>query len=155
MAVTAAADPRNEKTCINRVRQGRSELVDGNPQVCIELLCVALKHLFRQPPKDEKRCRGYQNGTQEQDAAVYFFWLIHVFGFGKIRNLTIPSRLLDRNWIPASMRFSECSTLLKQTTRQLPRFLCSVYVFIAFPLGKYWAIDRSADSKGKLQLTVF
>ena len=36
-----------------------------------------------------------------------------------------------------------------------PMFLCSVHVLIALTLGKYGAIDRSADPKGKLQLTVF
>ncbi len=55
---------------------------------------------------------------------------------------------------PPEMRCLECSTLLKQATGQLPRFLDSVYVLITFPLGKYRAIDRSADPKGKLQLTV-
>ena len=34
-------------------------------------------------------------------------------------------------------------------------FLHSVDVLIALTLGKYGAIDRSADPKGKLQLTVF
>ena len=34
------------------------------------------------------------------------------------------------------------------------RFLCSVYILVAFPLGKYWAIDRSGYTKGKLQFTV-
>src|SRR5258708_40370588 len=85
MAVTAATDPRNENTCINRA--GRSVLVDGNSQVRIELLCVSLEHLFRQPPEDEKRCRGDQKGAQEQEAAVYFLWFIHVVGFAKTRNL--------------------------------------------------------------------
>jgi hypothetical protein len=36
-----------------------------------------------------------------------------------------------------------------------PMFLWSVYVLIALALGKYGALDGSADSKGKLQLTVF
>ncbi len=35
------------------------------------------------------------------------------------------------------------------------RFLPGVYVFIALALGEYRAIDRPADPKGKLQLTVF
>ena len=37
----------------------------------------------------------------------------------------------------------------------LPTLLYSVYVLVALTLGKYGAIDRSADPKGKLQLTVF
>jgi hypothetical protein len=36
----------------------------------------------------------------------------------------------------------------------LPRFLYRVYVLIAVALGEYWVIDRPADPKGKLQLTV-
>src|SRR5579864_5150272 len=44
---------------------------------------------------------------------------------------------------------------LKEAAGQLPRCLYSVYVLIAFPFGKYRVIDRSVDSKGKLQLTVF
>jgi hypothetical protein len=36
-----------------------------------------------------------------------------------------------------------------------PRFLDSVYVLIALPLGEQWIIDRTADAKGKLQLAVF
>src|SRR5258706_2756331 len=36
-----------------------------------------------------------------------------------------------------------------------PRFLYGVYVLIAIAFGKYRVIDRTADSKGKLQLTVF
>ena len=36
-----------------------------------------------------------------------------------------------------------------------PVLLWSVYVLIALTLGKYGTIDRSADPKGKLQLTVF
>jgi hypothetical protein len=35
------------------------------------------------------------------------------------------------------------------------RFLGSVHVLIALSLGKYGTIDRSANPKGKLQLTVF
>jgi hypothetical protein len=35
-----------------------------------------------------------------------------------------------------------------------PELSCGVYVLIALALGKYWAIDRSADAKGKLQLTL-
>jgi hypothetical protein len=34
-------------------------------------------------------------------------------------------------------------------------FLYGVYVLIAIVFGKYRVIDRTADSKGKLQLTVF
>ena len=33
--------------------------------------------------------------------------------------------------------------------------LWSVYVLVTLALGKHWAIDRFADSKGKLQLTIF
>ena len=33
--------------------------------------------------------------------------------------------------------------------------LWSVYVLVTLPLGKHWAIDRSANPKGKLQLTIF
>jgi hypothetical protein len=36
-----------------------------------------------------------------------------------------------------------------------PMILYSVYVLIALALGKYGAINRSADPKRKLQLTVF
>jgi hypothetical protein len=36
-----------------------------------------------------------------------------------------------------------------------PMILYSVYVLIALALGECGAIDRSADPKGKLQLTVF
>jgi hypothetical protein len=36
-----------------------------------------------------------------------------------------------------------------------PMFLYSVYVLLAFPLGKYRVINGSADPKGKLQLPVF
>ncbi len=36
-----------------------------------------------------------------------------------------------------------------------PMILRSVYVLVTLPLGKHWAIDRSADPKGKLQLTIF
>jgi hypothetical protein len=30
-----------------------------------------------------------------------------------------------------------------------------VNILVTFALGKHWAIDRSADPKGKLQLTIF
>ena len=49
----------------------------------------------------------------------------------------------------------ESGTLLDQAPRQLPGFLYRVYVLIAFPLGEYRVIDRTADAKGKLQLAVF
>lgn len=36
-----------------------------------------------------------------------------------------------------------------------PMLLWSVYVLIALALGEYRVIDRSADAKWKLQLTVY
>jgi len=33
--------------------------------------------------------------------------------------------------------------------------LRSVHVLVTLALGKHWAIDRSADPKGKLQLAIF
>jgi hypothetical protein len=55
--------------------------------------------------------------------------------------------------------YSEVFGARRQGARLSPvrsaMFLCSIYVLIALTLGKYGAIDRSADPKGELQLTVF
>jgi hypothetical protein len=52
-------------------------------------------------------------------------------------------RLLTANWSILTNR------------RRSPIFLYSVHVLVTFALGKHRAIDRSADPKGKLQLTIF
>lgn len=62
--------------------------MDDSSHECIELLCVSLKHLFRQPPEDEKGCHGEKKGAQEQEAALYLLWLLHGVGFGKMQNVT-------------------------------------------------------------------
>jgi hypothetical protein len=49
-------------------------------------------------------------------------------------------------WAPALEEFS---------ARHSPMILRSVYVLVTLALGKHWAIDRSADPKGKLQFTIF
>lgn len=58
---------------------------------------------------------------------------------------------------PGLQRRLDLDSLLADIPHHLPslRFLYSVYVLIAFPLGKYRVVDRTADAKGKLQLTVF
>jgi hypothetical protein len=68
---------------------------------------------------------------------------------------------------PATLRKPQCISVVNDVLIKIRsfrmsfvispslRFWYSVYVLIAFPLGKYRAIDRSPDPKGKLQLTVF
>jgi hypothetical protein len=46
-------------------------LVDGSSHECIESLGASLKHLFSQPPEDEKSYRGDQEEAEEQESAFY------------------------------------------------------------------------------------
>jgi hypothetical protein len=138
------------------VKAGRSKMVHGSSHECIKLPCVSLKHRLRQPPEDEKGCHGEKKGAQEQEGALCLLWLLHLVGFGKAHNVTRSTSIgrpqLDS---PRQRRYSEYGTLLKQAVGQLLGFLYSIYVLFTFPLEEYRAIDRSADPKGKLQLTVF
>jgi hypothetical protein len=49
---------------------------------------VSLKHLFRQPPEDEKGRTSDQQGAKEQESAPYFLLPVRVVGLKKTRNLT-------------------------------------------------------------------
>jgi hypothetical protein len=100
------------------------------------------------------RCNE-QQGANEQESAFYFFSLSMSSDLRKPGILPAQTRSVDHILIPREMHFSESGALLKQAAGQLPRFLYSVYVLIALALGEYRVVDRSADPKGKLQLTVF
>src|SRR5882762_2059348 len=58
---------------------------------------------------------------------------------------------------PERQRRPNIDPLFPDVLRHLPspRFLYGVYVLIAIAFGKYRVIYRTADSKGKLQLTAF
>jgi hypothetical protein len=54
-----------------------------------------------------------------------------------------------------SVHFGTLFVLPLDTLERPQGFLYSVYILIAFALREYRVIDRTADVKGKLQLTVF
>jgi len=60
--------------------------MDGSSHECVESLGVAFKHLFRQPPEDEKGCRGDQKEAKEQESVFYFLWPVRVLGLGNINS---------------------------------------------------------------------
>src|SRR4029077_6548573 len=137
--VTAAADPKNENTCINRVRPGVASwwtAVRTNVSNC----CISPSSISSAShPKTNKAAAAISRAPRSKNTLFLFF------------GLSMP---LESSF-PREMHFSESGALLKQAVGQLPGFLYRVYVLIALALGKYRVIDRSADPKWKLQLTVF
>jgi hypothetical protein len=79
--------------------------------------------------------------------------------------LSLCAREAGGGFTMLAHRFEECRWRLwmglnedcapKELSDWHSPILYSVYVLIALALGEYGAIDRSADPKGKLQLTVF
>jgi hypothetical protein len=152
-------------TCL-ALRQKRQQAGGGGKQASmphragrshefIELTSVSLKHLFRQPPEDEEGRNGGQQGANEQESAFYFFGLSMSLDFRKPGISSAQSRLFDQTGFLREMRCSECGALLKQAAGQLPRFLYRVDILLALAFGEYRVIDRTADAKWKLQLTVY
>src|SRR5271166_1233148 len=113
MAVTAATDPRNEKTCINRVRPGVASwwtVVRTNASNC----CVSPSSISSAShPKTTRAVAATRRAPSSKNPLFTFFDLSMSLNLGRFGILPAPSRLVDHIWIPQETRFSECDRPLK------------------------------------------